>query len=660
MLGRTAVLFATAVDRPAVGYLVAGLSVGAAVAARMALASLVANPPLFPPFFPAVMVAAMIGGLAPGVAALTASGLLVAALWMYDPGAGLNDMELVQLATFWVAGGLMVALCAGLRLAVRRGFQVEQRFRAAQEASHDAFVILTPIRAKGEIVDFLWVYANPAADTFRPAGTAGLAGRTVRTGYPGEPNEAMFQRLLALHESGGPDDLQVSRTFNHQEHWMRTSGVRLGDDLAVTFSDITEARAQEQAAAQFRQELEIRVAERTSALEASLEERARAEAALAQAQRLETVGRLTGGVAHDFNNLLTVIMGGLDMILRNVGDSARVRRLAEAALDAGRRGERLNRQLLSFSRNQELKPETVDAAALLGQVEPLVRRAVSEAITVTIEVSPEAGPAQVYPAQFEAALLNLVVNSADATASGGSIAILVDRVTLAQDEAPGAKAGDHVRVAVRDTGAGMSADVLARVFEPFFTTKEVGKGTGLGLAQVYGFARQCGGAVTIESVVGTGTTVTMFLPAAQGSAAPAPDPDRPVDISSLRGLSILLVEDDPAVRQMTEGLLAEFGAKVVTDADGTAAKTRLSRGKGFDLLLTDVIMPGGVSGVELARYAAARYPHMAILLATGYAGDRLQGFTISDLPWAVLRKPFRGDQLAQALVSALKRETEPS
>jgi len=772
MLGRTAVRFTTAVDRPAVGYLVAALSIGAATATRMALQLVVETPLPFAPFFPAIMVAALIGGIGPGIASCVAAAL-IAAFFMRLGGTNLATPEIVgQLATFMVSAGLMVLLSAGLRLAVRRGGQIELWFRAALDAARDAFVILTPIRKRGEIVDFRWDYANPAADAMRPTGSDTLVGLTVRTAYPGEPNDAMFARLLELHRQGGPDNREVSRTFNGVEHWMRSSGVRLDDSLAVTFSDITQQRSEEEAMrhseAQFRglagaapvmiwmtdaegrctwvnqawvdftgltvddalnlrlgdavhpddqaqrrasahaamaarrpfrsqyrvrshdgawrwldesaaprqdhngahagfvgacsditeiienrRELELRVAERTRALEASIEERTRAENALAQAQRLETVGRLTGGVAHDFNNLLTVIIGGLDMILRNVGDPIRVRRLAEAALDAGRRGERLNRQLLSFSRNQELKPETVDAAALLRQVEPLVRRAVDATIDLAIEISPGAGAAKVDPAQFEAALLNLVVNAADATAPGGRIVIAVERLTLGAGAVAGAPAGEHVRVQVRDTGSGMSPEILARVFEPFFTTKEVGKGTGLGLAQVYGFARQCGGAAAIESEVGVGTVVSLFLPAAAEDAVEPAAPDAAVDTASLDGARILLVEDDAAVRDMARGLLTEFGALVATDPSGAAARRRLEEGDDFDLLLTDVVMPGGLSGIELAGFAAQRYPGLAIVLMTGYAGDRLQGARASDLPWAVLRKPFRGDQLAEALVHAL-------
>ena len=247
MLGRTAVRFTTAVDKPAIGYLVAALSVGAATAARLALEVLADSPLPFATFFPAIMVASLIGGIGPGVAASAAT-VVVAALFVaigdspLPPGSALG-----QLATFAISAAFMVGLSAGLRLAVRRGFQIEQRFRAAQEASRDAFVILSPIRRNGEIVDFRWDYANPAADAMRPTRRDTLVGLTVKTGYPGEPNESMFERLLDLHRAGGPDHLEVTRTLNGVTRWVRTSGVRLGDDLAVTFSDITQQRIAEEA-----------------------------------------------------------------------------------------------------------------------------------------------------------------------------------------------------------------------------------------------------------------------------------------------------------------------------------------------------------------------------------------------------------------------------
>lgn len=448
-----------------------------------------------------------------------------------------------------------------------------------------------------------------------------------------------------------PFDIEY-RLRRHDGVWRwfnaKASAVRGADgDIAGWFgasTDITEI-------VEARRDLEDRVAERTRALEASLEERARAEAALAQAQRLETVGRLTGGVAHDFNNLLTVVIGGLDMILKHPGDTDRVVRLGEAALAAGRRGERLTRQLLAFSRRQELKLEVLDVPALIDQIEPLVRRAVGEAVTLTVTRAADLGGSRLDPAQFEAALLNLVVNAADAVSdSGGAIEIATTRRALREGEVQGARAGDYICVSVADTGVGMSPATAERAFEPFFTTKEVGRGTGLGLAQVYGFIAQVGGAVSIRSEVGRGTTVSLFLPRAEG-LAPVEVAAPPIDNTWARDTHILLVEDDAAVRAMTEGLLADLGCTVTAAPDGPSALARLQAGERFDLLLSDIVMPGGMSGVDLAQAASARDPDLPILLTTGYAGERV--VEPEGLAWPVLRKPFRAEQLGAALRDAL-------
>ena len=419
-----------------------------------------------------------------------------------------------------------------------------------------------------------------------------------------------------------------------------------------TSTDITEI-------VEARSELELRVAERTRELEQSLIERAQTEAALAQAQRLETVGRLTGGVAHDFNNLLTVVIGGLDMILKRPADTVRVTRLAEAALAAGRRGERLTRQLLAFSRRQELKLEVIDVAGLIDQIEPLVRGAVGEAVNLTIRRKGAVGCGRLDPAQFEAALLNLVVNAGDAApAAGGDVEIALERRSLAAGEVAGLEAGDYVVVAVSDNGAGMDPDTLQRVFEPFFTTKDVGKGTGLGLAQVYGFVNQAGGAVTIESSVGFGTTVSLYLPAADAAAAISSSDGPSADEGPwAAGVRVLLVEDDVAVRAVTESLLTDIGCQVEGASDGPAALARLQAGERFDLLISDIVMPGGMSGVDLAKAAQARDASLPIVLTTGYAGERL-GEGPEALVWPLLRKPFRAEQLGLAVRKALEQRRE--
>ena len=452
---------------------------------------------------------------------------------------------------------------------------------------------------------------------------------------------------------GLPFDVKY-RIRRHDGVWRwfagRASSVRNEDGSIRRWfgssSDITEI-------VEARKDLELRVAERTLELQESLEERARTEAALAQAQRLETVGRLTGGVAHDFNNLLTVVIGGLDMILKNPADTARVKRLSEAAMAAGRRGERLTRQLLSFSRRQELKPELINVVGLIDQIEPLLRRAVLEAVELKITSQDSVGLCRLDPAQFEAALLNLVVNATDAVGGHGKIEIAVLCRTLIEGEIAGAVAGDYVGMSVSDTGPGMSPEVLSRAFEPFFTTKEVGKGTGLGLAQVYGFIRQAGGVADLESRPGEGVKVTLLVPAVEGRLELLePLVDDLAHMKWVREPRILLVEDDAAVRTVTESLLGEMGCQVIAEPDGTQALARLDAGEVFDLVLSDIVMPGGISGVDLARLAQSRRPGLPIILTTGYAGDRFDG-SAEDIDLPILRKPFRAEDLAAMVHESL-------
>jgi PAS domain S-box-containing protein len=398
-----------------------------------------------------------------------------------------------------------------------------------------------------------------------------------------------------------------------------------------------------------REELERRVAERTRELEESLEERRAAEAALAQAQRLETVGRLTGGVAHDFNNLLTVIIGALDMILRRPGHADRVQKLGDAAMEAARRGERLARQLLSFSRRQELKVEKVNLAKLIGGFEAMLRGAVGEATPLEIEVDPELGGARVDPVQFEAALLNLVVNASDATGPHGSIRLRADRVRLKPGEVPDAPAGEYACISVIDTGPGMAPEVAAHAFEPFFTTKDASKGSGLGLAQVYGFARQSGGGAKIRSAPGQGSTVSLYLPVTAAPAAPPAPTPAPIERQLEHRCHVLLVDDDPSVRGIVKELLDEIGCEVVAAPDGDSALKVLKQDPEVRLLLSDVVMPG-MSGVELARKAREMRPELRVLLSTGYAGDHPE---VAEGDWEVLRKPYRAKELTQAARRAL-------
>jgi PAS domain S-box-containing protein len=390
-------------------------------------------------------------------------------------------------------------------------------------------------------------------------------------------------------------------------------------------------------------------------VQAALAERDEAETRLHHSQKLEAVGQLTGGVAHDFNNLLTVIIGALDLIQRRPDDGERRERMIEAALGAARRGERLTHQLLAFSRRQALKAEARRIDDLLVESEPLLRRAAGEAASMILAPGAPDAVAMLDQGQFDAALMNLVVNARDATPAGGEIRIETAVCDLAEGEAPDIPAGPYVRVTVRDTGVGMDAQVLSRVFEPFFTTKDIGKGTGLGLSQVYGFARQSGGGVAIDTAPGAGASVSIYLPRV---AAPVRDCETPsgLEDGSSRILDVLLVEDDPAVGDMVEAMLCELGHRVVR-ADGVdQALKRLARRQPIDLMLTDLVMPGGRSGLDLARAATTARPGLPVILSSGFTGEALSAVT--DAPWPLLRKPYSAEVLARAIARALDPESQ--
>ncbi|MDQ8028305.1 MAG: PAS domain S-box protein [Brevundimonas sp.] len=405
--------------------------------------------------------------------------------------------------------------------------------------------------------------------------------------------------------------------------------------------DVTEARQAEDDLKRINELLEERVSE-------AMAEKAKAEADLMHAQRMEAVGRLTGGVAHDFNNLLTVVIGALDMMLRSPDDKARQKKLGEAALAAARRGEGLTHQLLAFSRRQALRPEALDLNGLIRESEPLLRRAVGEAVEFKLKLRRGGARVHVDPSQFEAALLNLVVNARDAMGDkGGRITVQTLTCSVQAGEVHELAAGDYVCVTVADNGSGIDPEVLTRVFEPFFTTKAIGKGTGLGLSQVYGFARQSGGGVRVASTLGRGTEIRLYLPPL----------DRTEDIETAARASspypkvaarrILLVEDDAGVAAIALDLLTAMGMDVAT-ADNAPRALEMLNAESFDLMLSDVVMPGGMTGIELARQCARDWPDMRIVLTSGYAGEDVDE-ALSDAPWPFLRKPYSGEQLAEIL-----------
>ncbi|MBL8266117.1 MHYT domain-containing protein [Steroidobacter sp.] len=375
--------------------------------------------------------------------------------------------------------------------------------------------------------------------------------------------------------------------------------------------------------------------------------KAEAEAALMHAQRLDALGRLTGGVAHDFNNLLTVVIGALDVILQHPENAARRKRLGEAALAAARRGERLTAQLLAFARRQPLQPQACDLNELIRESEPLLRRATGESLSVKLKLCEQAAIALIDPTQFEASLFNLLVNAADASPPGSEIVLQTQLTEVASGELPNLASGRYVQVTVSDRGAGMSEDILSRIFEPFFTTKAPGKGTGLGLSQVHGFVRQSGGEVQVQSAVGEGTSFSVYLPIGTAVALPETSADTPPPAPAL-SLNILLTEDDASVAGIVEVMLADLGHKVTRAANADEALHLLRSDTHIDALLSDVVMPGGMNGVELAKRAQQLRPQLKILLSSGYAGEALDA-SLAHSAWPFLRKPYLASELADAL-----------
>jgi PAS domain S-box-containing protein len=541
-----------------------------------------------------------------------------------------------------VAGGtlfiLLLALIAALSdqrfeaVAAKEVMRSEQQLRAIIE--HLPLGMFVAHAPSGEIR-----FANAEAER--------LFGHSVAQ----NPIWAHEQHYGAIHPDG--------RRLAAEEHALheamregrrvgpRLQSYRRGDGQVVQF-EVTAAPIPDRAGGNplavvaFQDVTEKLIAEARVAT--ALAEKAEAQAALLHAQRLDSLGRLTGGVAHDFNNLLTVVIGALDVILRHPENAPRRLRLGEAALAAAKRGQRLTAQLLAFARRQPLQPQNCDLNDLIRQSEPLMRGALSDRQVLELSLCADRAIALIDPTQFEATVLNLVVNAADATAIGGRIMLETRVRDLAKNEVPRVPAGRYLCLGVSDTGEGMSEAVMNRIFEPFFTTKGPGKGTGLGLSQVYGFVKQSGGDLHVQSTLGKGTRFTVHLPLVDhGPEAPSVRPN--VQPAQDKTLSVLLTEDDAAVAAITEVMLRDLGHDVVRVENADQALQVLRSDKPFDLLLSDIIMPGGMNGVELARHAVKLRPDMKVLLSSGYAGESVEKMLAEDA-WPFLRKPYVEEELA--------------
>jgi PAS domain S-box-containing protein len=430
--------------------------------------------------------------------------------------------------------------------------------------------------------------------------------------------------------------------------------------------DVTDRKRADEALHRLTETLERRVVERTAELEAAnrrltdqMEALNRAQTVLQQAQKMEAIGQLTGGIAHDFNNLLAVISGNLDLMIGRAANDPIQCRLINSTQGAAERGARLVEQLLAFARQQSLRPETVRLDELLREFAILVTRAVGAAIEVRFDAQAELWPVRVDTAQFQSAILNLAVNARDAMPGGGRLAIEMRNVVLdekavpvQQDMAP----GRYVVAAVRDTGGGMTPEVAARAFDPFFTTKEIDKGTGLGLSQVYGFARQSGGGATIESELGRGTEVRIYLPQSEVAYAPTASvaEDLTPELDEQGTGRILVVDDDPDVLDMVVSTLEAMGYDTVASRSGSEALEAVRSDEKIDLLFTDVIMPGRLNGSELALEARRLRPDLRVLLTSGFVAVGADAPAVFDKTLPMLRKPYRQPDLARMLRDVLK------
>jgi signal transduction histidine kinase len=391
--------------------------------------------------------------------------------------------------------------------------------------------------------------------------------------------------------------------------------------------------------------LEQVIADRTQELQDAngqlreeIDSRERAQAALLQAQKIEALGQLVGGVAHDFNNLLMAVIGNLDLLAKGIGDNPRQNRLLAGAMEGARRGADLTQRLLAFARKQELQARPTDIERLVLEMRGLIERSIGPMVQIDIKAEAGLPAVTVDPNQLEMALLNLAVNARDAMPSGGVLAI---DVSVQHDPKVDGKlkAGRYVRLTVRDTGEGMDAQTLGRAVEPFYSTKDLGKGTGLGLSMVFGLAEQSGGALQLQSTPGAGTTVSLFLPESLEAVSTPMAPD--ATLRPAPPATILLVDDDALVASSTAALLEDLGHQVIDARSGREAMKLLSDGLQPDLMITDYAMPG-MTGLELGRMVRKLRPDFPVLLATGFA--EMEGAGPLDLPR--LAKPFTQDQLA--------------
>jgi PAS domain S-box-containing protein len=497
--------------------------------------------------------------------------------------------------------------------------QSERQFRSLIEGVIDyAFIMLNP---QGIVTSW-----NPGAERIKGYAADEIIGRHFSQFYTeADRARGLPARSLAIAAATGKFEAEAWRVRKDgTQFWANVVVDAIRDEKGelIGFAKITRDAT-----------------ERRNAQEA-LE---RAQAQLAQSQKMEALGQLTGGVAHDFNNLLMVVSGQAQALRKRVTDEKSTRSL-DAILTAASRGEALTRQLLTFSRRQPMNPRTVSPQRTVSAFRDVLLSSVSGNVDLHVEVPADVSPIAIDTAEFELALVNLVVNARDAMPKGGTIVLSAHDITLKGTETAENLRGEFVAFAVADTGTGIPAEIVSRVFEPFFTTKSPGKGTGLGLSQVYGFAQQSGGALAVNSKAGHGTEVTIYLPV---SAEPVPANivinEAPQQTLGQQEM-ILVVEDNPDVRTVAVSLLEQLNYRTEAVETGRAALSLLGERKGIDMVFSDVVLPGDIDGVALANMVRERHPNIPVLLTSGYA-KALSGR--HDLP--ILRKPYQLEALADAI-----------
>jgi PAS domain S-box-containing protein len=484
----------------------------------------------------------------------------------------------------------------------------------------------------------------------------------VRNIHP-EDREHMREMVrLALETGSDLADEFRNLGPNGNVHWVEIRARMVRDRasqnprLIGVSSDITDRKTGEETLRRLNEILEERVASRTAELKAAhtavlteIEQRRRAEEQLRQAQKMEMIGQLTGGVAHDFNNLLMAVLGNLDLLRKLVPDDPKVARLIDGALEGARRGASLTQRLLAFARQQDLKVEPRDLADLIGGAADLIERSAGGQVELHLDLPTRLAPALVDANQVELAVLNLVVNARDAMPDGGVLSISVDQVEIAAEDE--LAAGSYLRVIVSDTGIGMDTHTLQKATEPFFSTKELGKGTGLGLSMVQGLAVQLHGGLRLNSQLGRGTTVELWLPATTFSAEPAETTVSKANPEAVGKMTILVVDDDTLIAMSTVDMLEDLGHHAIEANSGDRALDILRDDRTIDLLITDYSMPR-MNGAQLAVAAREIRPELPILLATGYA--EVPAGSGVGLPR--IGKPYQQRQLASEIARVLKQD----